>query len=350
MEISVILPIYNCKERLQRHLRGIVEWVHSVDEIIVVDSGSTDGSLELASEVLSPFRAKFIHNPPGLYQSWNAGVEATTQKWLYFSTVEDLITEKGLKHLHEVITRLDADVVISPPDIRNYDGSSPVDTQMPGNLLGSELIRSGINEHLFSTPESIAFFCGILPHGILGSSASNLYRTSFMKANPFPTKFGHVGDTAWGISVSPFVKAAFTPTKCANFLVQTTHTHTDIESQRILYKKLSEVAVDTLKKNSNGRDDVVAMGGWFNFHSSLAEHQWDWIAGLEGYNRDLKYEVDKMGENIENLKKALATIQELQQRILHQDMELKKAHIENAHYHGLTGAWKCLFKSLKGKN
>ena len=36
----------------------------------------------------------------------------------------------------------------------------------------------------------------------MGSSASNLYRTAYMKAHPFRTDLGHAGDIAWGIENS----------------------------------------------------------------------------------------------------------------------------------------------------
>jgi glycosyltransferase involved in cell wall biosynthesis len=45
MEITAIIPVYNCRERLERHLKGVFKWIHLVQEIIVVDSGSRDGTL-----------------------------------------------------------------------------------------------------------------------------------------------------------------------------------------------------------------------------------------------------------------------------------------------------------------
>ena len=61
--ISAVLPIFNCRERLARHLESVKIWAPQVEEIIVVDSGSSDGSLELAQTALSPFSARFVHNP-----------------------------------------------------------------------------------------------------------------------------------------------------------------------------------------------------------------------------------------------------------------------------------------------
>ena len=350
MHITAILPIYNCRERLERHLRSVTEWIHCVEEFIVVDSGSSDGSLELAKQVLKPFAAKVIYNPPGLYESWNAGVAAATQKWLYFSTVEDPISVDGLEHLYEVITKNDADVVISPPDMRNDDGSQPVEVVMPSNRLADAFLASGYEEHLLGKAEAIALFCGFLPHGILGSSAGNLYRSDLLKQHPFPTNFGHCGDTAWGILVSPFARIAFTPRQCTKFLLQTTHSKIDPESQKKLHGDLAKLTKDVLRNYSKNNIEVATMSGWFSFLDKSTSTLWEWTAGLEGYNQELKRDVDALLKQVDYLKEALNTIKQLQERIEYQDLEKQKLKDEIQSYYGLKGALKSLRKSFYKKS
>ena len=346
MDISAILPIYNCRERLERHLRSVIEWVHCVEELIVVDSGSTDGSLELAREILLPYGAKFIHNPPGLYESWNAGVEAATRRWIYFSTVEDPITADGLEHLYGVITRNDADVVISPPEMWNHDGSEKVSVDMPSNRMAEALSQAGTGERLFSKAEAIALFCGFLPHGILGSSASNLYRSSLLKQHPFPTNFGHCGDTAWGIKVAPLASIAFTSRQCARFLLQTTHSKIDPESQKKLHRDLANLTKDILRQYSKNNIEIATMSGWFSFLDKSTSTLWEWTAGLEGYNQELKRDVDALLKQVDYLKEALNTIKLLQEKIV----ILEKKEIEIQSYYGLKGALKYLRKSFYKKS
>jgi glycosyltransferase involved in cell wall biosynthesis len=347
MEISTVLPIYNCRERLERHLLGVTKWLDLVSEVIVVDSGSADGSLELAQEVLKPYNARFIHNPPGLYQSWNAGVAAGSKKWLYFSTVEDPITAQGLSHLLDVITTHDTDVVISPPEMRNQDGTQLLSSTMPSNELAKRFQEAGLQDRVLSRAESIILLCGMLPHGILGSSASNLYRTSFLKQHPFPTDFGHIGDTAWGISVSTKVKIAFTAVQCAKFLTQTRHSGTDPDSQKNLHQKLSQLAVETLRESLLKDPEITTLAGWMKFSNDIASHQWEWIAELNKYNQDLLQEIKKMEENVVNLKKAIIAINELQQRIKYLEIEIQKTKEENIGYQGVNGAIKCIKRSFQ---
>jgi glycosyltransferase involved in cell wall biosynthesis len=290
--ISAILPIYNCRERLQRHLRSVVTWAPSVHEIIVVDSGSTDGTLELVQEVLTPAGARFIHNPPGLYQSWNAGIAAATSPWCYISTVEDPITPEGLTHLLEVATQLDADVTISPPEMRNHNGSKPVDEKMPSNRLAEAFISAGLAARLLSRAETVANLCSFLPHGLLGSSASNLYRTTFLQQHPFPTDFCHCGDTAWGAIVAPFAQVAFTPTPCARFYCQTEHTSRSREQQRELARKLSNLAIKSLDTAAESNPELASLRGWLHNHSFYSGGLWELLAEHQAYQEHLQAKYD----------------------------------------------------------
>jgi hypothetical protein len=69
-----------------------------------------------------------------------------------------------------------------------------------------------------SREETVRWLTAFLPFTILGSSASNLYRTDFLKAHPFPTECGHGGDAALGVQISPFLKMAVTKKICSRFV------------------------------------------------------------------------------------------------------------------------------------
>ena len=49
--LSVVLPTYNCAKLMERHLASMFGWLDLADEVIVVDSRSTDGKSSSSESV-----------------------------------------------------------------------------------------------------------------------------------------------------------------------------------------------------------------------------------------------------------------------------------------------------------
>lgn len=211
--ITAILPCRNNRAELEEHVSHTLEWAHMVEQIIVVDS-STDGSLDFLRKQLAVMHVEYHSVPPGLYQAWNYGVSKARAEYCYFSTVGDSITVDGLQHLFGIASKERLDAVLSPPEMLDIEGK-PSAMRWPIH----DFVATLCDENFFpSREETVRWLTAFLPFTILGSSASNLYRTQFLKANPFRIEFSHNGDAALGVQVSPFVKMAVTKKICSRFV------------------------------------------------------------------------------------------------------------------------------------
>ncbi len=87
MKISVIIPAYNRVNTLARAIESVLNQTHKVNEIIVVDDGSTDATSEVAkmySEVLL-LRQKNM----GVSSARNNGVMMASSEWIAFLDSDD---------------------------------------------------------------------------------------------------------------------------------------------------------------------------------------------------------------------------------------------------------------------
>src|SRR5205823_1365971 len=83
--ISIIIRCYNEEEHIGRLLSGIIQQTQQDFEIIVVDSGSTDATLSIASR----YPVKVVHIAPQDFsfgRSLNMGCEAAGGEILVFAS------------------------------------------------------------------------------------------------------------------------------------------------------------------------------------------------------------------------------------------------------------------------
>lgn len=88
MRISVIIPTYNRAHLLRRALGSIVAQTVDVDEIIVVDDGSTDDTRQMLEESY-PF-VRYVHQPnAGAAVARNSGIAQASCQWIAFLDTDD---------------------------------------------------------------------------------------------------------------------------------------------------------------------------------------------------------------------------------------------------------------------
>lgn len=88
--LSAIVPTYNGAAYLEATLRSIRAQTRPVDEIVVVDDGSTDDSLAIVTAVCPEARIVSGHEREGAGRARARGVATSTGEWLAFCDHDDL--------------------------------------------------------------------------------------------------------------------------------------------------------------------------------------------------------------------------------------------------------------------
>lgn len=219
--VSVVVPTRNCRHLVEAGLAEMRQWAPHVREVLVVDSESTDGTPEALREGLPFSNVRILTHPPGLYQSWNFGINHTSGEWVHVSTAGDTINAEDLLCLLRAGESANADVVVAPPNFVFEEGYQPQWTRWPIHEL---LDREPDAEVIVMEKMGLLAFAmefsrlAITVQSWLGSSASNLYRRSVFVGRAFPLDCGHSGDVMFGLRYASELRAAFLRRPCGQFV------------------------------------------------------------------------------------------------------------------------------------
>lgn len=133
MKISVIVPIYNIIDCLERCVMSIINQTYKNLEIILVDDGSTDGTDKLVDELAKrDGRIIAIHKENGGSSSArNVGLKQATGEYVGFIDSDDYIEPDMYELLAEAVTRTGARMAQISRDEVNEDGSKRPDVCIP---------------------------------------------------------------------------------------------------------------------------------------------------------------------------------------------------------------------------
>lgn len=274
LPVSIIIPTRNCHSALLQHLEKMNPVFERVAQLIGVDGSSEDGTAKTLCDYLKSHPAsKFLSLPPGLYEGWNAAVSEAQQPWVYFSTIGDFISLDGLSKLLGSADFLNLDLLISPPKMVQEDGTASPQ-KWPIHHFTSSFKTKEI--HVLSLEQKILGFCSYFTGSILGSSASNIYNADFLKQHPFPTDFGHAGDTIWAVRNLIEMRAAISSENFATFRLGWKFKDADARIQRDTFEKMCNEAKITLGKISKAEYDFLQ--GWFSALCDSKLVLWNWLA------------------------------------------------------------------------
>lgn len=123
-EISVIIPVYNAADTLERCLQSVLSSAVDTMEVICVNDGSADRSGEiLAAWAEKDARLRIItQQNAGVSAARNAALREATGQYITFVDADDEITSTYLIHLLQAARRYDADVVVCGQQQHNEKG------------------------------------------------------------------------------------------------------------------------------------------------------------------------------------------------------------------------------------
>lgn len=151
VSISVIIPIYNVQKYLARCLESICNQEFEDYEVILINDGSTDNSLNIAEIYIERYqdKIKLINQKNGgLSAARNKGLLHAEGKYVCFIDSDDYVEKTYLSEMYEVAEKNDADLVFCA--FKSVDENGKVIKYIRESRLISEKVYSlKENEELF---------------------------------------------------------------------------------------------------------------------------------------------------------------------------------------------------------
>lgn len=115
IKISVVVPVYNVEKYLEQCLNSIINQTFKDIEIICINDGSTDGSLEILREYeQKDSRIRLINKEnEGISAVRNQGMELAQGEYISFIDSDDWIEENYLEALYTAAKKYDSDIACS---------------------------------------------------------------------------------------------------------------------------------------------------------------------------------------------------------------------------------------------
>ncbi|MDR3112592.1 MAG: glycosyltransferase [Elusimicrobiota bacterium] len=140
-KISVIVPVYNTRKYLCQCLDSIVrQTLHDI-EIIIINDGSTDDSLEIIKKYAQKDRRIVVIDKQnkGVGETYNRGIATASSQYIGFVESDDWIEADMYEHLYNI--------VVQNPDVQIVKGQFvPFDHKTKKNGRLSNIPETEINK------------------------------------------------------------------------------------------------------------------------------------------------------------------------------------------------------------
>lgn len=102
---SIVIPLYNKEDYIYRAVESVLNQEYKIFELIIVDDGSTDNSIDKIKTILDS-RVKVVkQSNQGVSAARNKGIVESKHEWIAFLDADDAWDKQHLKELSVIIEK-----------------------------------------------------------------------------------------------------------------------------------------------------------------------------------------------------------------------------------------------------
>lgn len=164
-KVSVIVPVYNVEKYLKRCLDSLINQTLSDIDIICINDGSKDSSLQILEQYAQKDSRIVIYNQEnsGLSVARNTGLEHASGEYIGFVDSDDWVDLDFYEKLYNSAKNNNADIAVAD-FIREHQNKKPKRLKLK-------------EEKIYTTPEDKFMICKVHREGCVWNK---IYRTEFI--------------------------------------------------------------------------------------------------------------------------------------------------------------------------
>ena len=122
IKVSVVIPVYNTEKYVREAVESIMNQTVRELEIIIINDGSTDNSLQVVEELAAADSRIQVYSQTnqGLSMARNAGITHAHGRYIYFMDSDDLLEKDAMELCYNKCEEKELDKIVMVGD-RSYD-------------------------------------------------------------------------------------------------------------------------------------------------------------------------------------------------------------------------------------
>ena len=175
--VSIIIPAHQAEAFIERSVRSALNQTYATIEVIVVENGSTDATLEVTGRIKDP-RLIVLQSEKGVSNARNKGIEYCKGEFMFFLDADDWLEQTAIESMMSVAED-DVDLISA-----RYYGDRPFEA------YDYYKYEAGSEEYIIK--------CLCTPTK-RGNCTGNLFRTEFIRNHElsFNPELSHAEDTVF---------------------------------------------------------------------------------------------------------------------------------------------------------
>ncbi|MCX7550555.1 glycosyltransferase family 2 protein [Xanthomarina sp. F2636L] len=232
---SIIIPLYNKEKHIKNSLDSVLDQSCSNFEVIVINDGSTDNSLDIVDTIIDERIKVYSIKNSGVSTARNYGIKKAQADYVAFLDADDFWEHNFLEHINRLI--------------RNYPKEHIFATALKIKTNKNSYFASYKNLDLSPNQVQILnYFKFSIDHSILHCSSSVLSKKAIEKVGEFNENLNTGEDTEYWIRVGLKYQVVFLNTPLATHLV------VDDGLTKSNRKKFTSINFSNYDNNSNQSD------------------------------------------------------------------------------------------------